>query len=165
MAADIFEPELRIFLSVDLIGSTAFKQQSTASDKLKKDCYHSWLISFSDFYNEFIVVYQGILEKHKSHFGIDEYERPQLWKRLGDELLFSANLQSIRHPIFYVECFQEALSAYEKKIQAQSWPLGLKGTALIAGFPVRNVKISSDADGALPIDYIGPCIDLGFRLT
>lgn len=80
-------------------------------------------------------------------------------------MLFSAPLQNIKQPVFFVECFRIALVEYEKKMQDQKWPLGLKGTAWIAGFPVRNVKIPAEANGGLIEDYIGPCIDLGFRLS
>lgn len=164
MGSDLYSPDLRIFLSVDLIGSTAFKQLSTATDKASEK-YHSWLFSFFDFYTEFKTVYLGVLEQHKLHYGVDIYEQPHLWKRLGDELLFSASLQNTKQPLFFIECFRVAMVEYEKKIHELNWPLGLKGTAWIAGFPVRNVKIPAETDGELAEDYIGPCIDLGFRLS
>lgn len=163
MVSDIYSPELRIFLSVDLIGSTAFKQHSTAAEKTSEQL-QTWLISFSDFYSEFKLVYLRALSRSNDYFGVEGYDKPTIWKKLGDELIFSAALHSVKEPFFYVECFRIALVEYEKEIHRQGWPLGLKGTAWTAGFPVRNVKIADDAVEAVCYDYIGPCIDLGFRL-
>lgn len=50
-------------------------------------------------------------------------------------------------------------------LEGQVDHLDVKGTAWLAGFPVNNVEIISNDDSQNSVDYIGPSIDIGFRLT
>ena len=163
MVSSLLEPELRIFFSVDLIGSTSYKQREAASNT-KEIEVQSWLRVFSDFYKEFLICFITQLDQHKSHFGLTTYEKPCIWKKLGDELLFSAKLADKADALFFLESFRLAMVEYESNFRSSGTALGLKGTVWVAGFPVRNVKIPSDQDPQRVDDYIGPCIDIGFRL-
>ena len=68
---------LRLFLSADLAGSTAFKQKASAID---------WQIFFRNFYDQ-LPAYVD------QEFG-ETASRLALWKTIGDEMVFIAALAS-----------------------------------------------------------------------
>ncbi len=162
-----FAPKLRIFFSVDIIGSTLYKNQHDNSK------VQPWLPFFYGFYNEFPIVFRSSCDKLKEkreHKCTDMY--PELWKSLGDELLFYSELRHHAQAIWLVSSFKDAIEIYNKNItekyQKNDKPyLSLKGTTWIAGFPVGNAEIyfRGSQGNTSKIDFIGPSIDIGFRLS
>lgn len=59
--------------------------------------------------------------------------------------------------------FRDFLNLWSKK--DKPIPLRLKGAAWIAGFPVTNSEIEISTDGSKSVDFIGPSMDLGFRIA
>ena len=157
---------LYLFLSVDVIGSTAYKNRPHAPRKAQ----HPWLKFFAGFQNEF----EGFLIREEGPGetspveALPEHERPKLWKSLGDELVYTVQLTSYDHCSVVFGAFQWAIEAYNKSLHKdKKFPLNVKGAAWLAGFPVINAAIppavpSEGVSGWL--DYIGPSIDTGFRL-
>lgn len=159
---ELVRPKLKLFLSVDVVGSTSFKQKD-------KDAHaQTWLNLFVSFFSEFptLLIAQVASQNKK-------LVQPRLWKSLGDELIFTVELKDRHHAGDYLKAFAIAL-----RKAAENWhadvenparkELNLKGTAWLAGFPVGNVEIPLDADVDVEQsdgrDYIGPLIDTGFRL-
>jgi hypothetical protein len=103
------------------------------------------------------------------------YAKPKamsVWKYIGDEVLFTAEL--VRHEDAFVlaAAFRNALDEYCKVLRGKKKTdsLGLKGAIWGAGFPVNNTIVDTEvavADGGSKSvrDFIGPSIDLGFRLA
>lgn len=138
-----------LFLSVDIIGSTSFKNKSISQLE--------WLSFFTEFYKQFPLFFLKNLE---DQFNSVIPEKPEIWKSLGDELIFTVPINNHEEARKFVIAFSNSVFKYPMNNE-----LTLKGTAWIAGFPVINAIISSDYnEDKKNIDYIGPQIDIGFRL-
>lgn len=149
--------ELRLFLSVDIIGSTKYKSLDI----------EEWLPIIFDFYNDFPSVYQNKLDESplKKDKKGKKAEYPNIWKAIGDELVFTVNLKDNSYIRYYIEAFRLAIREFSNKPrQKHKHTIGLKATAWIAGFPVINSKVPFE-DKTKQIDFIGPLIDIGFRLS
>ncbi|MCE2564176.1 hypothetical protein [Komagataeibacter sp. FNDCF1] len=88
------EYRVRLFLSVDLTGSTAFKHKQQNTLK--------WIKAFQNFYGEFPKLLRNEYSKVCSdgrQLVEDERENgyPKLWKTVGDEILFCCRLRSAIH--------------------------------------------------------------------
>lgn len=162
----LIEPKLKLFLSVDVVGSTEFKQRGDATHA------QPWLNFFVGFLAGFPGVFKITQDQESSTDSCTLDAK--LWKSLGDELIFTAELKKRNEAGAYVRAFRSALSLavenWKTTWASDSAPerdLRLKGTAWLVGFPVGNAEIplenssSSDIDGR---DYIGPQVDTGFRL-
>lgn len=163
-------PRLLLFLSVDVVGSTAYKNK-----KRQADAVHPWVPVFYFFYRDFEgFLFRAIADAKKKLSFRGGYTKPEIWKRLGDELIFTVELAHNKHPLLYISAFREALNEYDRDLARRGLPLSLKGTAWIAGFPVKNVRVpipkrwddtEEPDEPQYEYDFIGPSIDLGFRLS
>jgi hypothetical protein len=147
---------LRLFLSVDIAGSTAFKS-------LEPSKVQPWLPTLYWFFAEFQVELASRYANDKR--GI---QPPVLWKTLGDEMVFVALIEDHLQVSTHICHFRDTIAAYREVIKDASKKLDLKGAAWLAGFPVGNtvVKLHRDTEGnASSDDYLGPSIDTGFRLS
>lgn len=150
------EGQIRLYLSVDLVGSTAFKE--TAGQDGDGRIGPAWANVFTEFYSFF----PRFFEREYAGEILEEGIRPQVVKAIGDELLLETEIKNHRDARKVVEFFALAMAEYKRK-NLWNRPLLLKGTAWIAGFPINNHKAS--ATGARGQDGIGPSIDAGFRLA
>ncbi|WP_295214682.1 hypothetical protein [uncultured Brevundimonas sp.] len=122
--------------------------------------------------------------------------RPELWKVIGDEILFTKELTDHRQLQSTIHCWIEAIETTRQFLRKFERPLDVKCTAWTAGFPVVNkeVALPKEVDlqgppvtnyvkeagrlleerysarpkskkGKIEVDYIGPSIDIGFRLS
>jgi hypothetical protein len=141
---------------VDVVGSTAYKGRSA-------DGVQPWLPFFVEFYQDFPVYFNRACSSLPT-----PVEVPERWKSLGDELIFVAELESHQEARACVEAFKKSIEDYRAIIQEKGLPLALKASAWTAGFPVGNAEIRNKRDGKISgeiaADYIGPSIDIGFRL-
>ncbi len=135
-----------LFLSVDIIGSTEYKNRSPSQ-------YH-WLKFFKTFYEDFPIFFIRKIEEEK----LSESNH-KIWKSLGDEIIFECEIDNHQRAQTLVKAFSKAVFEYSSEISENS--VSLKGSAWIAGFPVINAIIDSNSDK----DYIGPQIDIGFRIS
>lgn len=167
-----------LFLSCDLTGSTNFKQQAVRSS-------FPWQRAFLSFYREF----PQFVRKVQETLGYQELQF-DLWKPVGDELIYTCKIACERDVYGAVHVWQHAMWQYQKESlvkEREIAPMGTKGGAFIATFPgpdsestiPRQPADANDLDvvalnkKALSgrrshtqylFDYFGPSIDTGFRI-
>jgi hypothetical protein len=168
---------VRVFLSVDLAGSTAFKdthERNLKTSKSKKKSEPSahdiaigtrsgppWADVFFNFYTGFVRVFDQKLGEQT----LPEELKPKLVKTIGDELLLKVEISRASDAVQIVRFFAKALPYYARQ-NLSDHKLLLKGTAWIAGFPINNYRVLFEGDSKhLGEDYIGPSIDTGFRIA
>lgn len=157
------ELKVRLFFSADLIGSTASKQHGTAD--ANPIAWRETVLEFLiDFPREF-----G--ERCRAH---GAPATPELYKSIGDELVFAVKLQgTYREAAAYVAAFAETLALFMSDHERPP----VKGAAWLASFPLANMEIDVERpvmvriDGreqervARQIEFIGPQMDIGFRVA
>ena len=150
---------LRLFLSVDMVGSTEFKARFTGQSS------DGWLAIFRTFFTSFPLMVAGQI----GFAFLDEEATPaiDIWKVMGDEVLFTAEPQTPEELTSILMAVLKTMQLYEAR-HFTEMPLRLKATAWFADFDGPNIKVEipelSSGAGA-HFDYIGPDIDLGFRIT
>jgi hypothetical protein len=91
-----------------------------------------------------------------------------VWKVMGDEVIFVATPASAEELVNLLLALLRTMNAYEERY-LDDLPLRLKGTAWLADFAGPNIELEipelSGGDGVRAIDFIGPDLDLGFRVT
>jgi len=181
-------PKQRIFLSIDAIGSTELK-----SSLANKGCTPDiWASGFMAFLPEVLVVYwrkyveavnrhcqrdncatpcvpKDITRKAKS---TSPYTEVTVWKYIGDEVVLVSELTCQKyHPLFHTLALAETVKhfnhEFEKNRPEPDNVLRFKGTAWVGGFPVTNIELNlpGQVEGQSARDFLGPSIDLGFRLS
>ena len=130
----ILSPQLRLFLSVDVVGSTAFKHRKAQDGESKP-----WLKFIHGFYTGFPeMCWRRVAEVQTEAAPGTILARPYLWKALGDELIFSVPLKHPAYARLYLKAFRLALvKAIEHWACGEKpLPISFKGTAWLAGFPL-----------------------------
>ena len=155
---------VRLFLSVDLVGSTAFKN-SFEADVHKGAGPRPWVNVFEHFYKRFTSVFDKKLGDSDLSQRADL--KPKLVKTLGDELLLVVEVLCAQDAALVVNHFAKGLVEYTKTSLKDHPALLLKGTAWLAGFPLNNHRVPLVDEGGGPPrdDYIGPSMDTGFRIA
>lgn len=200
---DPLSSTLRLFLSVDVVGSTAYKQANNAAfnsdaDVAKETRAEPWFSPIAQFYREMERLFAKewdyycsfLAKKHDWPTG----PAPELWKSAGDELLYTKVLTDHREALACVYCWKKSLQVYRRIFREKYGSLDLKSTAWLAGFPITNTEVVfrisvggmlPDYDDDDPVynnlsllnefykgnagknlirDFIGPSLDIGFRL-
>jgi len=153
---------LLLFMSVDLAGSTAFKSKSVHG------AVQPWLPVFVEFFREFPAQLRHFYTQLQDQPADLKPPAPRLWKAIGDELVFAAEISHHGEIPVHLRFFRETVRAYRERLRREEKKLDLKATAWVAGVPVFNSVIllpGNQSDGSLIEDYIGPSIDAGFRLA
>jgi len=158
-----YESCVRLFASVDLIGSTAYKNRHEPSSVSYKTQKTPWIKGFEEFYLRFSEALQHQCELNGFNEG-DGSVGVKFFKAIGDELIFQTVIKHHRHAIKFALAFRAALQEYNAKLNKTQLPLQLKGTMWIAGLPINHQEIQTPEKGAKS-DYLGPSIDAGFRIT
>lgn len=201
---DPFASKLRLFLSVDIVGSTAFKQagKRRTKDEAKEEAQtppaEPWFSPIAQFYKgmELALTREWLVAEARSNkINWPPGAAPELWKSVGDEVIYTKLLTDHRQALTTLNAWLKAVASYRIRLKAQFPSLDLKSTAWIAGFPVHNAEVFfrasssttslSDDEGdevysnlsllyeyyshgtsvGLTRDFIGPAIDTGFRLA
>ena len=106
----VYNPELLIFLSVDIVGSTAYKYTHDGGPVLE------WLPVFKAFHENFPIKLRHILDQENKDYrpqGFNgEIGEVKLWKSLGDELIFYFKLSNSDEAVYLILCFIEAIQTY-----------------------------------------------------
>lgn len=151
---------LRLFMSVDIAGSTEFK---TRNRDPKLPDY--WPRIYQSFLQEFPAkLFEAVRESAESakvDIVVD------IWKLLGDEIVFDAQVADPRETALITQSFYSVLHSGDAAWR-RDHGLRLKGTAFTAEFPNENkhILVGEYTDGRLDgRDFIGPDIDLGFRIA
>jgi hypothetical protein len=152
-----WEWKLRLFASADLVGSTAYKQS-------KADTPQHWAPTFKEFFRSFPAAVE-------TAYGQLPIKCPACqdklvpWKFSGDEILFHTTLEDSTHSVSHIAAFKHAVAKFPEEWAQKQLPLKLKATAWVAGFPINNTELEMQASGVTTLDFIGPGIDLGFRIA
>jgi hypothetical protein len=151
---------LRLFLSVDMVGSTQFKTRFTGKGS------EGWLETFRAFFTNFPLMVAGQLAFE--FLEQDDTPAVDVWKVMGDEVIFVAQPASAEELTSILRALLRTMKLYEANHFAML-PLRLKGTAWLADFAGHNIELDipelSASDVAPHVDFIGPDLDLGFRLS
>lgn len=150
---------LRLFLSVDMVGSTEFKARFTGQGS------DGWLDIFQTFFTSFPLMVAGQI----GFEFLDDDRTPAIdvWKVMGDEVVFVATPTSPEELTSILIALLRTMQMYEER-HFQQLPLRLKGTAWLADFAGQNIEIEIpelSSSGGAHLDFIGPDIDLGFRIS
>lgn len=179
-----------LFLSCDLVNSTAYKQRTAPTRADAEGDAHNhgpWQQTFLEFYHDFPKMLAEIREAELGQIQLDEEPEFSLWKPIGDELVFSVPVAHERTVYAAVRIWIRAIEAWGQRMK----PLGMgtKGGAFIATFPgpdrdvavPRRVAGSQSGRGVVAVnedacsseerdhdkyvhDYFGPSVDTGFRV-
>ncbi len=152
------EQKLRIFFSVDIVGSTEYKTR-------RRESHEKWWVFYQSFFEDFQTQFAGHLSQAQENYS-KLTEPPSLWKLLGDEMLYTAVIKTPADAAALTKAFYRTLFEYDKTCEEQG-QLRVKGTGWTAGFPIRNaeIRLKELFGKATPgPDYIGQDIDIGFRL-
>jgi len=172
---------VRLFLSADLAGSTAYKNNKEAEGHNPL----SWVKAFEEFYRVFPETleesYQSAAKESRQLVREEIIKGcPQFWKRVGDEILFCCRVYSLCHLGLCMDAFIRTIQEYGKKAEVNN--LSVKGNAWVGSFPVPNVvfRLENEAEAdyllderaeqevdAKPylFDFLGKDIDAGFRIA
>lgn len=182
---------MRLFMSVDLVGSTAFKAKHR-DRREGNEPYPVWLNRTRSFYRQFPQILTEHYSGHLTTFEGNEFFKdrsPKVWKTVGDEIIFCIRIVCLEHLACCILAFTKALSTYGTSINGQEPELDVKGCAWIASFPAPNVTVASASrlsiDGTQSVvgdqlgeddekradvtpgeyDFLGKQIDTGFRIA
>lgn len=187
------KPRLRVMFSADIVGSTALKHSPPGTDQFAKRTAWSDLIqgfyfecerSFRDYFAE-----MARRSKSPQFAGPD----PQVWKTVGDEILFHKELTNSNQLYRIISAWIETIRSVRTWLVSKDPRLDIKSTCWLAGFPCKNADVVVDvgehtierqsddyfreagqvlnriyADEEVSnvgMDFIGPSIDVGFRLA
>lgn len=190
--------KLKMFVSLDIVGSTAFKNERTPVDHADGD---HWTRPFLSFYRmsaeRMATHWDAVVDQMKAVRDGNEHFAfgcsPSFWKGAGDEVLFSKTIESPLDALATVQTMLLLMTSHRENFQSKTRTarLDIKGTAWLAGFPLNNSEIVLGEDGSLDAstgddvldnfrmlaalenskerhdyhaDFIGPSVDLGFRL-
>ena len=158
------EFKLLQFFSVDIIGATALKVTAPGSR------VPEWAHRFRTFYKEFPEYFRTAYQNLPTEIPQENRpaEFPQVWKFNGDEILLFVELKKHTDVLSHMLALMEAAKKWRTHpIQEHSKPLGVKLTSWVAGFPIINTEVVIELHNSKTIlrDFIGPRVDLGFRLA
>lgn len=188
---DFIKPKLRMFLSVDIVGSTAakqkehnfFKHDAQKGERLEDDgddveaeynTLSRWLKTSIVFYElfgkEFGKAWQAVTVEAKKFPFANEAEfagsTPKFWKAAGDEILFYKEISDWIQVPLTIGAWVMAMKAIRSTIKDAFGPgamaLDVKGAAWIAGFPVVNTALSVAPSPAEQDNLLGQNIDAEF---
>ena len=146
-----------ILMSVDIADSTGFKEKGHSLDDDPL-----WLEAFETFFKEVPLVLMGQIAK--AFAKTDDLPDIGVWKVIGDEIVFRARARSAEEALLITEAFYRTVVTYDASF-VERWPLRIRGCCWAARFPGRNIEFEiPEMAGAGYVDYLGPDVDLGFRL-
>lgn len=146
------KPRLLLFLSVDLVGSTAIKQSSRFAlvtpdeSRSPTDQFAPWIKILAGF---FAATERMFSTNWRSYFSAqpgdpdgDQY-RPRIWKINGDELIYVGYFDEPRSLIKAICIWARTIKDLRDPVGKLSAELGLdiKATAWTAGTPISNMEI------------------------
>ena len=105
------KPRLRLFLSVDMVGSTHYKQSRQA-----------WRPEILNFYSRFDHIFRA---QYRAFSDLHEHDvtAPEFWKSNGDELLYVCELQGLSHAHAVMHVWLAALEQYRaESLVSAHWP-------------------------------------------
>lgn len=188
--AGFIQPRLRIFLSVDLIGSTEYKIVHMRDPATEPSW---WPIVSMLFYTDF---QRKFLENWENYSSVASQENvgasPKFWKAMGDELIFSKICTSQDQVVAAVQVWRRTVLDFkinwahpELRFKTGGWLVGtpcrnwevaflradsnemdetLSGNSIVYNFNLLKQYYDETCLRKIDIDFIGPGMDCGFRI-
>jgi len=147
---EAFQPRLRAFFAVDLVGSTAHKQaEGVFTRKFGEDPRPSqatWLMPLLDFYQNFDCELAKNVEACKSavmSYGeLDHgFEPLEIWKTVGDELLYTQKITDVTAMQVSVSAWRQTVLAMRQTLHEHYNDFDLKSYVWVANFPLINSEV------------------------
>lgn len=163
MSGAVDYSSLLLLLSIDIVGSAAFKARQA---QFVEGQQPPWVRAFETFYRDI----PPRLQQEVITTFADQGEGPppvQLWKAIGDQLVFLARPQSAAALEGLCLALLRALRAANAQMEQQCG-FALHGAAWAFAEGGANVSFRFDNQqlgGSTGFDLIGPDVDLGFRLV
>lgn len=160
MDAQHSNADVVMFMSADVVGSTSFKVQAQRAGD-------DWLEAFASLFRELPLVFMG--EVAMAFAEHDEVPEAGVWKVMGDEVILIALPGSAEEAEGLAVAFCNTVRRCDQRL-SERWPLNLRGTCWAAHLGKRNRRIEipemfGGRDGSPYIDFLGPDVDTGFRLS
>lgn len=155
------DPIVRLFASVDLIGSTSYKNKFSDNPKSYTGGKPPWFKEIGDFYN----VFAKKLREAEEALPDESSDRSwEIVKAIGDELLLTCIVENQQAVYRLSLVFRNGLRLFNRIGERK---LKVKGCLWLAGFPINNAvaPIASEKHQKSLDDYLGPSIDAGFRIA
>lgn len=153
------KPPVHMFMSADIVGSTAFKGAAQAAGE-------DWLQAFETLFRELPLVFIGKLAE--AFLEADDLPASGVWKVMGDEMIFLASVRNAGEAAGVLAAFAATVADYDHRL-SQRWPLKVRGCCWAVEFGRRNRVVEIPemfGHSATPyLDYLGPDVDIGFRLS
>lgn len=161
------EPQIKLFLSVDIAGSTQLKNsnsyfhiQQFCEENLRilnsmnsqnpkqyelRDIYSQ--ICKEDDYQDWSEIIRKCFRAFNTEFTKQRgFKEIYPWKMAGDELIYCISVNTRKEVHDEVKAFFRTLRIHDKKYAEKNSLIRLKGSAWTAGFPIRNRIM-------FPLDY------------
>ena len=145
------KPRLRLFLSVDLVGSTRLKQGAgfPIQDQDHEGSWFKvgpqWFPPIAEFYRSLEHEFSTLWHEYSSSEIATEFapgDPPELWKAMGDELVYEKILSEPYQVAFCCAIWVKAVDRFRKTLKEKYPPeLDVKCAAWTAGFPIGNSEI------------------------
>lgn len=84
------EYRVRLFLTVDLVGSTAYKAKSSEGKENNKEPHPEWVNRFRKFYQQFPQILDSSYKETETGKKSGAELTPQVWKTIGARFFFVA---------------------------------------------------------------------------
>ena len=164
-----FPRSLILLLSVDIVGSSAYKVAVS-----KQEGPLAWVRAYQDFYNTTPAIVRD--SRRSTQVLAPNQDLPdgltttlRLWKSIGDQLIFFSEPRNAAQLEFDCQCFLLALEKANDRMM-NYWGFSLHGAAWAFEEGDQNLRINlqselPDEAPSADFDLIGPDIDLGFRLV
>jgi hypothetical protein len=179
---------------VDIVGSTALKQSGVPSSREDKRHWIFPITSFYREIDRLLAEkWRTHVGRIPPTFHWELGDLPTFWKSAGDELIYVQLLTDHRQVYSTIKIWIEAINEHRTSLREKHGALDLKATAWLAGFPITNSEIifqpskreatpsddphyenqnlliqyyeNGDASKGMLMDYIGPSVDTGFRVS
>ena len=146
------KPRIKIFLSADIVGSTAFKQSFKLDDKLTINASvrerRIWQETIERFYDQmkdrFPVLWRQCFKRKEYKeelFDIVPGKPPRFWKTVGDEVIFWKELGHEAQLWALLQAWYEVIAEVRELLRQDEKGLDIKATIWLAEFPVRNCAL------------------------
>ncbi|MQX38621.1 hypothetical protein [Roseospira navarrensis] len=145
------QPTLRLFLSVDLVGSTALKQAGSFpikkpdEDSTLSELGAEWFNEVAEFYRKIEELFTREWDHYKATVA-NKYDwpvgnDPEFWKINGDEIIYFKELSESRECYATFVCWLNVVEQFRSHLAGNRSPLDVKASAWLAGFPIANSEV------------------------
>lgn len=147
---EFLKPRLRIFLSIDLVGSTALKQGGSFSIVKPKEgddiqsARARWFSDIASFYSEMEAKFARLWSAYcdfAEKRGLPIGDNPYLWKSNGDEIIYVKDLGGAMECLAIISCWMRAGKELREQFHTKGKKLDVKMSAWTAGFPISNSEV------------------------